>query len=153
MGWSGSRCGGSSWRWRWRSCFASFREAGVDFFEALAQSCAGAENEGADGRFGFVEDLGEFAGVELVDGREQEDLALGAGEAVDLAEDAGEFAGVVEGEVGGGVGRGEARAEVSSSWSGRMRRRRSSARFQVMRTSQTRRSRNAGSARRLFCSN
>ena len=68
---------------------------------------AGSEDECADGGLGFVEDLGELAGVELVDGREQEDLALGAGKAVDLAEDAGEFAGLVKGDVGGCVAAGE----------------------------------------------
>ena len=90
---------------------ASFREpdfkAGLVLFKALPEAGAGAEDEGADGGFGFVEDLGELAGVQFLDSREQEDLALGAGEAVDLEEDAGEFAGVVEGDVGGRVAGGE----------------------------------------------
>src|SRR6202012_4192562 len=57
------------------------------------------------------ESVGALAGVGVFDGREQEDLALGAGKAVDLAEDEGELAGLVEGDVGGGVAGGGGEGE------------------------------------------
>jgi hypothetical protein len=92
-----------------------------------------------------VEDGGDFGDAELVDGGEEEGVAFGFGEPLDFAEDDGDLAGVGEGRSAGAVRATREAAKGSSSWSGRMRRRRSRARFQVMRTSQTRRSRTSGS--------
>ena len=52
-----------------------------------------------------MEDGGDLGDAELVDGGEQQGVALGFGEALDFAEGGGDLAGVGEGLVGGdGVG-------------------------------------------------
>lgn len=79
----------------------------TSFVEPFAEAGAGAEEESADGGFGLVEELGELAGVELVERGEQKDLALGAGEAVDLAEDGLRLLRFDERAVGGHVPGGE----------------------------------------------
>lgn len=73
----------------------------VSFLEALAEAGAGAEEQGSDCGFAAVEDGGDFGDAELVEGGEEKGVALGFGEALDLAEDGGDLAGVGEGLVGG----------------------------------------------------
>jgi hypothetical protein len=80
----------------------------ASFLESGAKMGAGAEEERADGGVGFADDAADFGGVELVDGGEEQDLALVFGEGVDGAEDGGEALGLGEGDVRGEI-RGDER--------------------------------------------
>lgn len=84
--------------------------------EAGAETGAGAEEEGSDGGWGAAEDEGDFGGGEVVDGGEEEGVALGWGEAVEFGEDGLDLLGLGEDEVGGeglgGEGLGELGVEL-----------------------------------------
>jgi hypothetical protein len=58
-----------------------------------------------------VKEGGDFGDAELVDGGEEQGVALGLGEALDFAEDGGDVASVGEGLVGGCGGRDEGLGE------------------------------------------
>ncbi len=64
------------------------------FLEAFAEAGAGAEEQGSDGGFGAIEDGGDFGDAEVVEGGEEQGVAFGFGEALDLAKDGGDLAGV-----------------------------------------------------------
>ena len=70
--------------------------------KTFAQAGAGAVEQGADGGFGFVHDLSDFGGFELLEGAQEQCLALGSGQAVDGLEGSAHLLGFVEGLVGGG---------------------------------------------------
>lgn len=75
--------------------------------KAFAEVGASAVQEGADGRLGFVHDLGDFWSGEFVEGGEEQGLALGLGKAIDGVEDALRLLRFVEGLIGWGVATGE----------------------------------------------
>ena len=76
-------------------------------FKTLAQAGTSAEEKSSYRGLGLAEDGGDLVGAELFDGREQKDVALLSGEAVQLTEDSVDLLRVFECVIGGSGGGGE----------------------------------------------